>query len=170
MCAYIHLFPYRKYLEAINFTTPDPYQGDIRLPIFTLVPSDRKRLFSVEDTVKCLLHPQLNCQYVCQRVPITVSHNVAFLVDVTKLDDPGDIDNDNMGVWKNNGVDTCYVKVARDTKQQVKSVTKCTLQNPPTYKVKRCYRIHGTDSTLRKITTTLYGMSSIELHEIPSTT
>lgn len=59
---------------------------------------------------------------MCQRVPITVSHNVAFLVDVTKLDDPGDISSDDMGVWKNNGVDTCYVTVARDAKKLVKSV------------------------------------------------
>ena len=60
-----------------------------------------------------------------------------------------------MGVWKNNNVDTCYVKVARDAKKLVKSITKCRSENPSTYKVKRCYHTHGTDSTLRKITTTL---------------
>ena len=92
------------------------------------------------------------------RVPMCAYYGVAFIVDLMKLDDPEDISSDDMGVWRYNGIDTSYIKVARDAEKQVKSVTTCTLENPFTYKLKRCYCIHGTDSTLRKITSTFYGM------------
>ena len=65
---------------------------------------------------------------------------------------------DDMGVWNNNGVDTNYVH-ATLSKRKVTSVEKF---GPPstsanTYKVKRVYRTHATDETLKKLTAYIYG-------------
>ena len=41
-----------------------------------------------------------------------MSSNIVFMVDINKLDDPNNLFLlcDDMGVWKNNGVDSgCYV-------------------------------------------------------------
>ena len=37
---------------------------------------------------------------------------MAFVVDTSKLEDMEDITADDMGVWKNNRVDTGYVRVS----------------------------------------------------------
>ena len=78
-------------------------------------------------------------------------------MDVDHLEDQEDILADDMGVWKNNGVDTSYV-YATLSKRKVTHVEKC---GPPsssdTYKVKRVYRTHATDGTLKKLTAYIHG-------------
>jgi len=41
-------------------------------------------------------------------VPISVLSNVVIVVDINKLDDPNNLLCDDMGVWKNDGVDTLF--------------------------------------------------------------
>ena len=64
----------------------------------------------MEDIVRILLNPNLDL--VCTKVPSSISNNVAFVVDTSKLEDMEDITADDMGVWKNNCVDTGYVRVS----------------------------------------------------------
>lgn len=63
-----------------------------------------------------------------------------------------------MGVWKNNGVDTTYVRVTMG-KSSVHVVQKCSAKDRKsgTYSVKRVYRTHATDKSLKKITAFIYG-------------
>ena len=63
-----------------------------------------------------------------------------------------------MGVWKNNGVDTSYVRVTMG-KSAVHLVQKCSAKDRKsgTYSVKRVYRTHATDKSLKKITAFIYG-------------
>lgn len=65
-------------------------------------------MYSIEDIVRILLNPNLDL--VCTKVPSSISSNVAFVVDTSKLEDMEDITADDMGVWKNNRVDTGYVE------------------------------------------------------------
>ena len=137
------------------------YEGDCRLPEFARFPPHRKRLFSLEDTAKCLLHPQHSQHHLCTKTPISVNHNVCYLVDTNALEDQEDINCDDMGVWRNNRVDTTQVLVSRDTTKVVKVVKQQRgahkMQGLEHFSVKRIYRVHGTDSSFRKITSMIFG-------------
>ena len=120
-----------------------------------------KRLYSVEDIVQILLSPSLQSSiFVSTKVPISVNENLAFVVNLDQLDNREDILSDDMGVWRNNGVDTTHVRVSFST-SKVESVQKF---HPPiasgtncTYTVKRVYRTHATDKSLKKLTAYIYG-------------
>ena len=69
----------------------------------------------VEDSVRCVLHPQHGKGHLCTKVPMTVNSNVIFLVHTNALGDPRDIDNSDMGVGHNNQVDIVNVAVSQDS-------------------------------------------------------
>ena len=79
-------------------------------------------------------------------------------MDVDRLENQEDVLADDMGVWKNNGVDTSYVHATLSEKK-VTSVEKCGPHSSSAnaYKVKRVYRTHATDGTLKKLTAYIYG-------------
>ena len=69
-----------------------------------------KRVYGIEDIVCILLNPSPNTLGVlCSKVPTGISVNIAFIVDTSKLEDENDLLADDMGVWKNNRVDTEHV-------------------------------------------------------------
>ena len=107
----------------LSLKPADYYEGDRRLPVFARISANKKCLLSIEDTVRCILHPQHSKKHLCRKVPTTINHNVMFLVDTAALDDPRDIDSDDMGVWYNNRVDTVNVAVSKDS-SAVTHVTK----------------------------------------------
>ena len=89
-------------------------------------------------------------------MPTTIHKNVAFIDDTCSLENNEDISCDDMGVWKNNRVDKTFVSVTIGEKDMI-DVMKCARsQKKGIYLVKRVYRIHRTDNSLRKITTTIY--------------
>ena len=140
-------------------TAPEYYEGDVGLPIFIRIPHARKRLFTVEDIVCSILWPSLDKRHICSKVLIAISHNVSFLVDTDKLADPLDILSDDMGSWKNNRVDSIPVMVSK-TKTEITSVERSEMpgrNTKNTYMLRRVYRVHRTDKTLKKIIATLYG-------------
>ena len=154
---YIYYF-YSKYIQEIETRSPELYEGDAGLPVFSRLTSQRKHLFTIQDVATCILHPKHNPAYFCRKVPTHVNSNVSFLVDTNQFDDPGDIDSDDMGVWRNNRVDSVHITVQADSRA-VTSVKKCMKSSKRgVFLLKRVYRIHGTDSSLRKITSTIYGM------------
>ena len=155
---YLHII---KRLDLILKGVPSFYSDDCDLPILEWIDPHRKRLYTVEDIAHLLLHPMLQgSQFVSTKVPTSICKGVAFVVDLDRLDSKDDVHADDMGVWKNNGVDTTHVRVTF-SQYHVKRVEKCA---PPrghsahTYAVKRVYRIHDTDRSLKKLTACVYGM------------
>jgi hypothetical protein len=158
-CTYIYgtICYCRLYLELLQSTAVEYYEGDRRLTVFAHVPSNRKRLLSVEDTVRCILHPNHSKAYVYSKVTTFVNHNIMFLVDTRTMNEPHDIHSDDMGVWQNNRVDNVDFRVTKDGKT-IRDIVKgpfksrnnvCTL--------KRVYRVHGTDKSFRKLTASITG-------------
>ena len=145
----------RSYIEYIHKKEPEFYEGDAQLPIFAHISSAKKHVFQIADSVRCLLHPLLQKSYYCPKVPTLITSNVSFIVDTSALEDYDDICCDDMGTWKNNRVDKSFFAV-KLTENAV-DVAKCASQKKDVYMAKRVYRIHGTDKSLKKITTTLYG-------------
>jgi hypothetical protein len=142
---------------------PEYYEGDVGLPIFIHIPPSRKRLFTAEDIVCSILWPSLDKRHVCSKVPIAVSHNVSFLVDTDKLADPMDILCDDMGSWKNNRVDSIPVAVSKGSTEitSVQRLATSSRKTKSNYTLRRVYRVHRTDKTLKKIIASLYGQSCI---------
>ena len=82
------------------------------MPIFERIPSYRKRLYTIEDIVQLLLFPGLQAsQFTCSKVPTSINESVSFIINLNHLEDQKDVVADDMGVWKNNGVDTTHVAV-----------------------------------------------------------
>ena len=109
--------------------------------------------------MRCILHPQHMDTHVCSKTPAFVNHNVMFLVDTTKLGDPGDLESDDLGVWHNNRVDTVHFRVKVDEEEVTEVVRSPAFGtiNRNTYALKRVYRTHGTDRTFRKISASVIG-------------
>jgi len=143
----------------IRFSPPNYYGDDHDLPILERICHTRKRLYSVEEIVRILLNPSLkSSKFLCSKVPTSISEGVSFVVDLNSLENADDLSSDDMGVWRNNRVDTAYAEVTMG-KSSVHLVKKCSAKDTKsnTYKVKRVYRVHATDNTLKKITAFIYG-------------
>lgn len=137
------------------------YLDDKELPILEKIPSYRKRLYSIEDIVQLLLFPGLQTSgFTCLKVPVSINKSVSFIVDLGHLENQKDLVADDMGVWKNNGVDTTRVVVtfSEGHVQTVRRYSSSLSTSGKIYSVKRVYRTHATDVTLKKVTSYLYGM------------
>ena len=93
---------------------PLHYANDKDLPMLEQIPSYRKRLYPLEDIVQLLLFPGLHeSQFTCSKVPTSIYQSASFIIDLDCLDSHKDILADDMGVWKNNRVDTAYLSVLK---------------------------------------------------------
>ena len=139
---------------------PEYYLADPDLPIFERIRASRKRLYSVQDVAQILLSPSLlSSKFICSKVPTSICDNVAFIIHLDRLEDKKDVLADDMGSWKNNGVNTTQICVSL-SESEVESVEKCDVNDEnglPTYSIKRVYRTHTTDGTLKKLTAYIYG-------------
>lgn len=150
-----------KKLDVCVKQEPEYYNGDPSLPILERIAPNRKRLYSVEDIARLLLHPMLkSSKLTCTKVPASICGNVSLVVNLDGLDNPDDVLSDDMGVWRNNGVitDRVLVKFAANEVQQVEKCSPAGAPSASSYSVKRVYRTHGTDSSLKKLTAYVYGM------------
>lgn len=130
------------------------YDGDEAFPVYEFLPSNRRRLYSAVDIIHILLNPEMqHSKVVCSNVPTSIHRNVTFVVDTSKLENRSDILADDMGVWINNGVDTTYFTLSMGDKK-IKAVKQASPSTPSAsfHIVKRVYRIHGTNRSLRKLT------------------
>jgi len=148
-------------LNAFLKGAPSYYNNDEAMPILEKLPMERKRLYSVDDIIKLLLHPNIkSSEFVATKVPTMICNSLSFLVNLDHLDAPEDILSDDMGVWKHNGTDKTYRNVAF-TDTGVSKITPCSskdAKSASTYMIKRVYRTHGTNRHLKKITAFVYGM------------
>ena len=120
---------------------PDYYVSDEDLPVYERLSSKSKRLYSPEQLLKILLNSNLQSSNVlCGKVPTSVSSSVVFVVDVNKLDDPNDLLCDNMGVWRNNGVDSIRYLVSLSN-GQVSTMEKSFSSDEAAYTLKCVYRV-----------------------------
>ncbi|XP_064629357.1 uncharacterized protein LOC135488632 isoform X2 [Lineus longissimus] len=76
-----------------GFALPSPlvYNEDEDLPIYE---SGRNTRYPVSEAVTILLYGKKSC---CSKVPLMVRHNLAFLIDVSKLSDVNDVKSDMNG-------------------------------------------------------------------------
>ena len=140
--------------------TPSYYNGDKEIPILERILQRRKRIYSVEDITRILLHPSLkSSKFVATKVPTSISESMPFVVNLDCLKAHEDVVADDMGVWRNNGVDLTRVCVSFQDScpMEIRKLSSKDVHSANTYCVKRVYRIHATDQSLRKITAFVFG-------------
>ena len=88
---FIQLYIFRKAGEF--------YSGNELLPVYDWSPKVKKPI----EIFEILIKPAEDAT-TCKILPHCISHNVCFLVDATHLKSQNDWKSDDMGSWKNNGV------------------------------------------------------------------
>ena len=97
-------------LESYLKNVPEYYDNNKKLPILERMPQDKKRLYSVDNIICLLLHPNLQSSaFICSTIPKFVNDNVSFVINLDFLDDFRDVLADDMGSWRNNGVHTTFL-------------------------------------------------------------
>ena len=143
-------------LESYLNNVPEYYDNNKKLPILEWILQDKKRLYSVDNIICLLLHPNLQSSaFICSTIPTFVNDNVSFVINLDFLDDSRDVLADDMGSWRINGVHTTHFNVSVSS-IKVKDVTICSSKDGA-YLLRRVYRIHSTDSSLKKLTAHIYG-------------
>ena len=94
----------------------------------------------------------------CRTAPNNVSHNVCFLVNVASLKSRNDWKSDDMGAWKNNGVQYYQFGVKDGSVFPVAS-SLCE-DGTSLYTVKRVYYKNKSSPDLRKIVSILEGKNA----------
>lgn len=84
------------------------HQNDIRLPIFSVLPSQsrmskKEKEKSVAETLTTLAVEPPSSSQICSILPRNVMQNRAFIVDTSRLKDVADVLADDTGSWINNG-------------------------------------------------------------------
>ena len=119
-----------------------------------------KRIFSIEELAKILLVQDPDPSIVCTTQPVNVYHNVAFLVDITKRDDPNDLKADENGVWHRNGSPNTYITILTDRfgLKQVHRRSKLR-ELPNNCMITRTYYRHSASPDFSRIITKVKGMT-----------
>ena len=89
-------------------------------------------------------------------VPTNISHNVCFLLDASNLKSQSDWKCDDMGSWKNNGVQRAELVLTPE--QDVLPASVCVVEDDfQVHKLKRIYYKNNSSPDLKKIVSFLEG-------------
>ena len=91
----------------------------------------------------------------CKIVPHCISHNVCFLMDATRLKSQSDWKSDDMGTWKNNGVQHLPFVLQDDNVYSADEIqNECGGES---YTMKRIYYKNKSSPDVKKIVSILEG-------------
>ncbi len=155
-----------QYLKNVNFVysgesddeasgKPKFYNGDTALPVFKWASS--KHHFSLEELGHILVTDSTPSTKQCTQQPTAVHHNVAFVVNLTKLNDYRDIRADENGVWKRNGAPVAFISVHNSGKTKKVVRRKTMKSHPNCFKLSRTYYTHSCSPDFHRIITVVYG-------------
>ena len=96
------------------------YNGDVSLPILSR--RDQVRTSSLQTVQAILDTPE---HLVCSKHPTQININCAFVVDTSKLGDPGDVKCDDCGAWKQTKTATSHLSITFCDDGGVNSATCC---------------------------------------------
>ena len=121
------------------------------LPVYDWSPKNK----TPGEILKILLKPPED-NTTCKAVPTNISHNVCFLLDASNLESQSDWKCDDMGSWKNNGVQR--VELVLTPEQDVLPASVCVVEDDfQVHKLKRIYYKNNSSPDLKKIVSFLEG-------------
>ena len=132
------------------------WNGNYKLPVY----SHQRDRMSTEAAAGIILDEEFDESLLCQMQPTCVDKNASFVVDLGKLQDPKDINCDDMGSWRANGTHPSYVLVNNKGTISTLSQQKMKRGKVPgrQYKVVKRYYFHKTATDLNKTIFLVLGM------------
>ena len=111
------------------------------------------------DAAAILLQP-VQDDLLCKAVPQNISHNVCFLLKSSLLKSGNDWKSDDLGVWKNNGVQYHKFFLSKDGKlfHLGKNEVRHNDEDGATYNAKRVYFKNKQSTDLKKCVTFIEGI------------
>jgi hypothetical protein len=106
--------------------------------------------FNKEKILHILLDPNFNSSFLSTDHPVHVEHNVAFVIDLSKLKNKDDVGADDMGTWKCTGSRLLKFSVKVDKK--VYQIMNAGAPNSTMVYIRRLYHVHGTDNDFHRMT------------------
>ena len=126
------------------------YDGKELLPVYDWNPKDKSPI----DIVQILLKPN-DEDRTCKVVPNCISHNVCSLPDTTSLQSENDWKGDDIGSWRNNGIQQ-YPYVLIDNNMYLANEVVGDFEK---YTLNRTYYKNISSPDVKKIVSTLKGMT-----------
>ena len=103
-----------------------------------------------QEIVNAILDPQLNEKHICSMQPVNVECNAVFIVDLEKLDSWKDINCDDMGSWKHNGVYHSWLEVDECGFVSITGKEKPDILSPSVYNITKKYFANKSSPDLKK--------------------
>lgn len=128
------------------------YHGKSTLPVFDWA----NKVKTPVEILDILLKPS-DSRTTCSSVPNNIAHNVCFLVDKESLQSGNDWKSDDMGSWRNNGVQHFHLGMQGDSVFNLDGDDKIR-DNVIQYTIKRTYYKNKSSHDLRKIISFLEGV------------
>ena len=125
------------------------YRNNKALPVY----GKPKKGYNKEKILHILLDPSFNPSLLCTDHPVQVEHNIAFVIDSSKLKSRSDIGADDMGTWICTGsrILTFFVQQGEELCHIVSSSVMVQNSGEPVF-IRRQYHVHGTDSDFHRMT------------------
>ena len=122
------------------------YHGNINLPVY----GHPRHGYNCEEIVHILLDPVFTDELLSTTHPVSVEHNVAFVIDLNSLSNPNDVHADDLGSWKCTGSRrlTFMVKFGPTTCHIVSSELGSGGRQ---VQIRRQYHVHRTGSDLHRM-------------------
>ena len=108
--------------------------------------------------ISTLLDPELESKGICTRIPFSVNCNSVFIIDLTSLGSPKDINCDDMGSWTWKGSYRCWCSVEDGDVQMLgKTLESNTSESDPCYQIWKRYYEHKCSIDVKKLIVFLEG-------------
>ena len=109
-----------------------------------------RRGYNCEEIVHILLDPIFTDELLSTTHPVSVEHNVSFVINLNSLSNPSDVRADDLGSWKCTGSRrlTFMVKFGPTTCHIVSSMSGSGGRQ---VQIRRQYHVHGTDPDLHRM-------------------
>ena len=142
----------RLMLRLFSRNVGEFYNGKETLPVFDWKPKEKTPI----EIFHILMKPAEDLT-TCKSVPSLISHNVCFLLDVRNLASKNDWKSDDMGSWKNNGVQYLHYHVGQD-KDVILENDESREKAEKMFTMKRIYYKNNSSPDVKKIASFLEGM------------
>ena len=140
----------------IHYRKKSFYNGDDELPVYRW--NGSKEHYSLDSLADVLLTDSVPPSSICSKQPVHVCHNVSFVVDLHKLDDPVDVRADEKWCLDAARFTCClYVsKHMKDGKTRFFRRTKKPMQ-PHQFNITRTYYRHGSSPNFTRMIVVAHG-------------
>ena len=117
--------------------------------------------YAAEGILKTLLDPFLPTSKVCSVRPTNIVKSSTYVIDISKLEHPDDVKNDNFGTWKHSGSHPLIyrVQVEEDGGLHVEKCAPGATGDNVAY-LRRLHSIHPSNSNFKRLIAFISGRCS----------